>query len=185
MKATSICESKNSGRSVQNYETQEMIVKLTLIIAALSVTSISNAQNYWKHEGSTATTSITTDGRKGVVFVTLLVYFNPEFNCSPEIGLIMSQGRKLGVYRKHQYASDVMYIRVDLNRRWTGDTLLIEYSNGFELGFRAHKSTMNNVISELKTGNEVKVTTSSIYTEFLFSLNGSNSAIAMANASCH
>jgi len=155
-------------------------IQLIITIISLLFAGSVNAESGWQVEGTQTTITMTIEGKKGPVYVTCLINFNPETNCFPEIGLLIVTEKKLGKFIVHRLAKDSMSIYIDSKKPWKERTALAKYSNGFEATIIGN----DRIIEEIETGNEVFMSPFPGYTHFAFPLNGASATIEKAKSYC-
>lgn len=149
---------------------------LILLIFATSKTA-ALASGVWSVQGSTAMESITFPNGKGPV--TLVLSFNRNNSCRPEVSLIIwsDKSEVLGNLVKRKTSKDNMTINID-GKRFYSKLTASKYSNALDVGFVLNDQTFGL----FKNGKNAVVKAYDY--QFEFPLEGVGPAVEEARSKC-
>jgi hypothetical protein len=139
------------------------------------------AEGFWQVQGTTAyvATDIVNAAKPNVV-ATFLVSFDPRLACGPEIGVTLTEGRKLDKPKGQQWMEEPMVVSVDGKYTFSEKSVLTKYANGFEVTFLGPQE----ILDRLKAGSYVHAKIPGEMPTFGFPLGEASAFIVAAQTAC-
>lgn len=151
-----------------------------IIVFFLLLPSTSIARDYWVINGGTANLTMKIgDVFKDNTYSHLIISYAASSGCTPEIGLLFTEGHKLGypLDRKKTLENMVVYVG---GNTYSENTVMTKYSNGFETTFFASK----NLINDLLRSDDVMLSPTKNNHLIKFPLDGIHRVINSTKAAC-